>query len=287
MQGIPDHSAVAQPGLLQLQTDPPLLRLEGQDRDAVLQRGTQVEGLLGRRRPAALQLAHLKDVVHQREQMLRRHADLLLALSLPLRVVSALLQDGQHPQDPVEGRAQVVGHMGEEFALGRIRPPHPLQELHDGLLLLLPRHHGLGDVLMVSVHAGARLLEGLVRHTAAADIDLPQGRMVPGVDHLGAPHLQHLPDRLLHHLDVVGLDALEPVAVALLRPDLPRQAQEDPHGPVGIHPGLAALLQLDRPDTGPGPLQDVLQALPGLQLILLLLLHHSVHVPLRKDRAVL
>ena len=71
MQGIPDDSAVPQPGILQLQADSPLLRQRGENRDAVLQRVMKVKGLLHRRRPSALQLADLEDIVHQGQQMLR------------------------------------------------------------------------------------------------------------------------------------------------------------------------------------------------------------------------
>ena len=47
--------------------------------------------------------------------------------------------------------------MGKEFAFGRICPPYPFQKIHDGLLLFLPRYHGLCDVLVVSVQADTLL----------------------------------------------------------------------------------------------------------------------------------
>ena len=276
VERVSDRPCVPQAVCLQLQPDGPLLRQGGQDCHALLQHGAEVKGLLHRRRTAALQPAYLKNIVHQRQQMLRRHTDLLPAVPLPLRVVLTFFQDGQHPQNPVDGRAEVVGHMGEEFTFRRICLPHPFQELHDGLFLLFPRHHGFRDVLMVSVQAAARFFKRPVRHAAAADVDLAQRRVVPGVDHLGPPGFQHLLDRFLHHRRIVGLDALKPVAVTRLRPDVLRHAQEDPHGPVRVHPGLAALLQLDGPDAGPGPLQDVLQALPPLQIASLLELPEQI-----------
>ena len=177
--------------------------------------------------------------------------------------------------------------MGEEFAFGRICPPHLLQQLHDGLVLLLLGHHDLRDVLVVSVQAGPRLLERLVRHAAAADVYLPQLGVVPGVDHLGTAGLQHFPHRVLDHLHIVRLNVLKPAPVALLRPDVVRHAQEDAHSSVSVHPGLAALLQLNGPDAGSRSLQNVLQALPGFQLIFLLLLHHGVDIPQGKNRTVL
>ena len=266
MKGVPDHPAVPQAGRVQLHPDGPFLRQGGQDRDAVLQHGAEIEGLLHRRGPAALQPAHLKHVVHQGQQVLHRHPDLPPAVPLPLQVALALFQDGQHSQNPVDGRAQVVGHMGEELALGRVPLPHPLQQLHDGLLLLLPGHHGLRDVLVVAVEAGPRLFKRPVRHAAAADIDFAQHRMVPGVDHLAPPGAQYFLHRLPHHLHIVRLNPRKPVPVALLRPDAVRHAQKNPHGPVRVHPGRAALLQLNGPGSGPGPLQNVLQALPALQV---------------------
>ena len=69
--------------------------------------------------------------------------------------------------------------------------------------------------------------------------------------------------------------------VARLRPDVLRHAQEDPHGPVRIHPGLAALLQLNGPDPGPGPLQDPFQALSPLQIAAFLQLPEQI-APLQR-----
>ena len=140
---------------------------------------------------------------------------------------------------------------------------------------------------MVSVQADAGFFKGPVWHAAAADIDLPQLRMIPGVHHFRASALQHLLHGLLHHLHIIRLDARKPVPVARLRPDLVRHAQENPHGPIRVHPRRTALLQLDRPDSGPGALQNVLQALPCLQLVLLLLLHKGVDIPQRENGAVL
>ena len=111
--------------------------------------------------------------------------------------------------------------------------------------------------------------------------------MVPGIYHLRAPALQHLLYGFLHHLHIVRLNACKPVPVARLRPDFVRHAQEDPHGPVRVHSRRAAVLQLNCPDSGPGALQNILQAPPGLQLIFFLLLYHHVHVPQGENRAVL
>ncbi len=140
---------------------------------------------------------------------------------------------------------------------------------------------------MVSIHADARFFEGSVRHAAAADIDLSKLWMMPGVNHFGAPGFQHLLYRILHHLHIVRLNIFKPSAVARFRLDLLRNAKQDTHGTVRIHPGLTALLQLDRPDTGSGTLQNIFQALSRLQFVLLLLLYHRVDIPQRKNGAVL
>ena len=67
----------------------------------------------------------------------------------------ALLHDGEHSQNSVDGRAQVMGHMGKELAFCRVGPPYPFQQLQNGLLLLFPRHGDFRDVLMVSAQAGS------------------------------------------------------------------------------------------------------------------------------------
>ena len=70
MKRIPHHPAVPQAGRLQLQTDSPLFRLVGQNRNTVFQHGAKVKGLHHHGRPPALQIAHLKNIVYQGQQML-------------------------------------------------------------------------------------------------------------------------------------------------------------------------------------------------------------------------
>ena len=213
--------------------------------------------------------------------------DFLPALSLQFRVILAFFQDGQHPQNPVDGCAQVVRHVGKEFTLCRICLPYPIEKLQNGLLLLFPRHHGFRDVLMISVQAAPRFFKGFVRHAAAADINFSQRWMIPGIDHLGASAVQYFPYCFLYHFHIVRLNAFKPEPVAFLRPNLLRYAQKNPHGSVRIHPWLAAVLQLNRPDAGPGSLENVLQAPPCLQLVFLLLLHQGIDIPLSKNHPVL
>ena len=55
--------------------------------------------------------------------MLRRHTDLLPARSLPVGIIQAFFLDVQHSQNPVDRCAEIMGHMGEKFALCRIGLP--------------------------------------------------------------------------------------------------------------------------------------------------------------------
>ena len=71
VQRISDGFAMPQAGILQLQPDFPFLRQRRKHRDTVFQNHMKVKGLLHRRQSSALQLADLKHVVHQGQQMLR------------------------------------------------------------------------------------------------------------------------------------------------------------------------------------------------------------------------
>ena len=209
-----------QTGFPEHQPDAPFLRPCGHKRDTVFQCIVKVKGFLRHRHSCAVQLAELKNVVDQRQQVFRGDTDLLPALALPLRIFLPLLHDGQHTQNAVDGRAQIVGHIRKKFALRRIRPSDLLQQLHDGLFLFPLRHHGLRDILMISVQADARFFKGSVRHTAAADIDFAQLRMIPGIDDLGTSGFQDFLHRFLHHLHIIRLNVFKPVPIAFLRLDL-------------------------------------------------------------------
>ena len=115
--------------------------------------------------------------------------------------------------------------MGKKFTLCRIGPSDPFQQFQNRLLLPVLRHHGLRDILMVSVQTGTRFFECLVGHTAAADIYFTQFRMIPGINHLGTADFQYFPNRFLHHLHIVRLNVLKPVLIALFRFDSIRHAQ--------------------------------------------------------------
>ena len=95
-------------------------RLDGVDH--VLDHGRHVDGFQEKVHFAGLDLRDVEHVVDQAEQMLARAVDLLqvgdkMRLAQVLRV---LLQHFAVTDDGVEGRAQLVAHVGEKGALGPI-----------------------------------------------------------------------------------------------------------------------------------------------------------------------
>ena len=78
------------------------------------------ERLVGELHPPRLDLAEVEHVVDQLEQVAPRGVDVLQAL-LPLRGAEVphqvVLEDLAEPEDGVERGAQLVAHVGEEFAL--------------------------------------------------------------------------------------------------------------------------------------------------------------------------
>ncbi len=272
--------------LLQCQPDSPLLRLRRQNCDTIIQRLMKVKRLLHHCRSSALELADLKNVIHQRQQMLRRHTDFLAACFLLLHVLLPFLHNCQHSKNPVNGRAQVMGHMGKEFALCRVRTSHLFEQLHNRLLLFFPCHHSLRDILMVTVETETRFFECLVRHTAAAHVYFAQRRMFPRINHFGTPCFQHVCHGFLHHLHIIRHDVVKPMLIALFRVNPVRYAQQNTHGAVGIHPWPAALLELNRPDSGTRSLKNVLKTLSCFELILFFLLHHGIDIALGKNDTV-
>ena len=126
MQRISNHSAVLYIRFLQCQPDPPLLRSFGQKHNAVIQYFPDFKRLLRLHTYAALHLADLQNIIDQRKQMLCRHTYFLPAFPLPLRIILTLFYDSQHPQNTVDGCAQIMGHVGKKFALCRVCPSYLL-----------------------------------------------------------------------------------------------------------------------------------------------------------------
>ena len=116
VQRISDQSAMLQTMLLKHQLNPVLRSLRGQNCNTVFQYIMHVKWFFHCRRSPALQPADLKNIVHQRQQMLGRYPDLLPALSLPLPVFLISLHHDQHSQNPIDGRTQIMRHMGKKFA---------------------------------------------------------------------------------------------------------------------------------------------------------------------------
>ena len=179
-----------------------------------------------------------------------------------------------------------MGHMGKKFTLCRICPPNLFQQFHNSMFLFLSCYHNFCDILMVTIQAGARFFECFVLYPAAADMNFTQVRMIPRIYHLGTPCLQYFPNRILHHFHIVRLYIFKPAPITLLWVNFIRRSQKNPHCPISVHPGLAALFQFNRPNTGSGSLQNILQAPPCLQLVFLLLFHYGINIPLGKNRTI-
>ena len=67
---------------------------------------------------AGLDAAHVQNVVDEAQKMPGGQADLVQTVRHPLRLAQMGLGDGGHADDGVEGRADVVGHVGEKIRLG-------------------------------------------------------------------------------------------------------------------------------------------------------------------------
>ena len=69
---------------------------------------------------AALDFGHVQNVVDKPHQQLAGQADVPQVFPHALRLVHVLLRQLGHAGDGVHGRADVVGHVGEEAALGAV-----------------------------------------------------------------------------------------------------------------------------------------------------------------------
>ena len=103
----------------------------------VLQEVDQVVGLLVEGHLAALDMAHVQDVVDEAEEVGAGGLDLAQVLLNPFGLIDAAGGQSGKAHDGVHGRADVVGHVGEEGALGGIR----LVGLGEGLFQKGPLLH--------------------------------------------------------------------------------------------------------------------------------------------------
>ena len=95
---------------------------------------------------AALDTAHVKNIVDQAQQMIAGRKNLLQTIPDLLFVVDMVDGDGGKADDRIHRRADIVGHVGKESALGLVG----MLRLHQGILqrlcLLLLFPHLLGDL---------------------------------------------------------------------------------------------------------------------------------------------
>ncbi len=169
---------------------------------------------------AALYPAHVQDIVDQAQQMVAGGHDLLQIFLHLLPVVYMGHGQGGEAHDGVHGGADVVGHIGEEDALG-LAGPVGLKEgvLQQRLLLHLlagllihaaqAQHHAVAFVPSASPHH----LQLIILHFAvlySAIIRIEQQPLRQSLFHLlqGEEAAQHIPVLLMDELLDIALRAL-------------------------------------------------------------------------------
>ena len=92
------------------------LRLRPHQRLDLAQQVAQVHRLLGQRQPAGFEQRHVEHVVQDRQQVVGRFGGGAQVVDLA-RVQPGVAQQREHAQQAVEGRADLVAHVGQEHAL--------------------------------------------------------------------------------------------------------------------------------------------------------------------------
>ena len=115
--------------VVRVQPQPALLRLKADDVIDLGKGPAEVEGLCLDHKAVALDLAHVQHVVDEGEQVLSRNIDLAQAVIDPRLVAAAVADDLQHAQNAVDGRADVVGHVGQKARLGAVGAGLALQRI--------------------------------------------------------------------------------------------------------------------------------------------------------------
>ena len=151
----------------------------------------------------------------------------------------------------------VYGFISFIYDVTQIDSPVVFIERADHSIILLLQHHRIRNVLMVSYETDA-VLVAPVPDPSAAHIDLPPHGMKPRILHLGPLVGADPLHGVVNHGVISGVYSPEPYIIALLRRRFPFKPQKLQHGSVGIHPGRLALIQLNCPQTGLGPLQKLL-----------------------------
>ena len=98
----------------------PRARLGLNDAVEIVQKIDEVVGLLIQRDLAALDVAHVQNVVDEAQEMRAGGLDLVQVLLHFLRLIEAAGSQSGEAHDGVHGRADVVGHVREEGALGGV-----------------------------------------------------------------------------------------------------------------------------------------------------------------------
>ena len=166
------------------------LGLHGQHRLHVLDDGQQVEvqGLEGQL--PGLDLGEVEDVIDQREQRLPAGPDGLGVLSL-LAAEGRVQQQARHADDAVHGRADLVGHVGQELALEArdLQGPVPRHLQLDGHLFELDLGpSALGDVVVLPEVAQVLLAHQDRHEVPGEDAAVRQGQLLAEHRH---PRLGH------------------------------------------------------------------------------------------------
>ena len=103
------------------QFDPMFCRSCLHDIPTVFQHFPQIHGFFRKIHFPRIQFAHIQNIIDQRQQILRRHADLFMIFSYRLRIVQTFIRNIQHTDDTIHRRADIVGHSGQKFAFRLIR----------------------------------------------------------------------------------------------------------------------------------------------------------------------
>ncbi len=90
---------------------------------------------------AALDAAHIQNVIDQAQQMIPRRHDLLEIFFHPLPVINMLHRQRSESYDRIHRRPDIVRHIGEEYALGLARPVG----LHQRILQVASLLHLIAD----------------------------------------------------------------------------------------------------------------------------------------------
>ena len=86
---------------------------------------------------SALDPAHIQDIVDEFQQMVSGIQDLVQAVLHSFFIIDMFECDPREAQNSVHGRPDIVGHIGQEQALGPVRVPGPLQSVFQKTPLLL------------------------------------------------------------------------------------------------------------------------------------------------------